>query len=139
MDTGTLSEQLRAAQHLDFGTFWFYPNLVVGEVRGGMRVNANHALHLMTIAAEYYPPETPVVYLSDRKYSYSIDPTLHLEIQEFFPNLIGYGVVVYNDLNARVAELEQRFLPCPTGIFRSMDAATAWAVDRVLRFEDAFR
>lgn len=123
-----VQDTLFIADHeLDFGRFRFYKNLVIGEIFEGARMNFDKALPLLAIAALYYSEENPLVYLSDRKSSYSLDPTMHREIYKLFPFMLGYGVVVYNDLNLKVAKLEQRFLCCPSEVFSSMDQALAWA------------
>ena len=119
--------QFIADHELDFGRFRFYKNLVIGEIFEGAKMDFDKALPLLAIAALYYSEENPVVYLSDRKTSYSLDPTMHREIFKLFPFFLGYGVIAYNDLNFKVAGLEQRFLLCPSGVFRSMDEALAWA------------
>ena len=123
----TLLQSTFIAEHnLDIGNFRFYRNFVVGRIREGTQITLDNAIPVMAIGVEYYNQECPAVYLSDRTHSYSIDPTLHLEVGKLFPFLLGYGVVVYDDLNERVARLEQRFVRCPSGIFRSMDQAFAW-------------
>ena len=123
-----VQDTLFIADHeLDFGRYRFYRNLIIGEVFEGAKMDFDKILPLLAIAALYYSEENPFVYLSDRKYSYSLDPTMHKEIHKLFPFILGYGAVVYNDLNHRVARLEQRFLLCPSGIFHSMDEALAWA------------
>lgn len=123
--------QFIAEHELDFGRFRFYKNLIIGEIFEGARMNFDKALPLLAIAALYYSEEKPLVYLSDRKTSYSLDPTMHREINKLFPFLLGYGVIVYNDLNVQVAELEQRFLCCPSGVFHSLDEALAWAQELI--------
>jgi hypothetical protein len=119
--------QFIADHELDFGRYRFYRNLIIGEVFEGAKMDFDKILPLLAIAALYYSEENPFVYLSDRKSSYSLDPPMHREIHKLFPFLLGYGVIVYNDLNYRVARLEQRFLQCPSGLFRSTDEAVAWA------------
>ena len=112
---------------LGFGIFNFYENLIIGEIREGVVINADHALELMSFGIEYYPDLSTLVYLSDRKHSYSVDPTMHLETGKIFPMLAGYGIICYDSLNYRVAQLEQRFLPYPSKLFRSLEEAIEWA------------
>ncbi|WP_445386199.1 hypothetical protein ACT6NV_05195 [Robiginitalea sp. IMCC44478] len=112
---------------LEIGVFKFYNNLVIGEVKEGVQITLDNALPLLALGIEYYNKDKPVVYLSNRKYSYSFDPTMHFEVSKLFPYLKGYGVVTYDELNFRVAGLEQRFLSCPSGVFHSMDEAMNWA------------
>jgi len=123
-----IQDTLFIADHeLDFGKYRFYRNLIIGEVFEGAKMDFDKVLPLLAIAALYYSEEKPFVYLSHRKFSYSFDPTMHREIHKLFPFMLGYGVVAYNELNSKVAKLEQRFLCCPSGVFHSMDDALAWA------------
>lgn len=123
-----VQETLFIAEHsLEIGTFKFYKNLIIGSIQRGTKVTLDQALPLLAIWPLYYSESQPMVYLSDRKCSYSIDPTMHLEIQKLFPFMLGYGAVVYNDINYRVAQLEQQFIKCPCAIFNDMDAAISWA------------
>ena len=126
LDTTFLAEH-----HLDIGIFRFYRNIVIGQVRQGTKICFEKALPVLALGMEFYSEKCPVVYLSDRRFSYSIDPTMHMEIQKLYPFLLGYGAVVYNDLNQRVARLEQRFITCPTGIFHSVEAGLDWAQDLI--------
>lgn len=116
-----------AEHHLDFGTFKFYKNLIIGTIVQGSRVTFDQILPLLAIWPLYYDETEPMVYLSDMKSSYSLDPTMHLEIQKLFPFLLGYGVIVYNEINYKVAQLEQQFLQCPVGIFKDVESAIVWA------------
>lgn len=125
---------LIAEHELSIGTFKCYPNLVIGCVNQGVKINLDNALPVMAIGVHYYNESNPVVYLSDRQNSYSIDPTLHLDAHKLFPFVLGYGVVAYNELNYRVAQLETRFLPCPGGVFRSMEAGLKWAQELIEEF-----
>lgn len=116
---------------LGFGTFDFYRNIVVGEIREGAIITADHALELMSFGIEYYKHREAVVYISNRKHSYSIDPTLHLEIGKIFSKLAGYGIVCYDPRSTKVAKLEQRFLSYPSELFMTPEAAMEWAVQTV--------
>ncbi|MFM1878784.1 MAG: hypothetical protein RLZZ241_1650 [Bacteroidota bacterium] len=116
------------AEHdMDFGSFKFYKNLIIGKINPGSKVTFEQILPLLAIWPLYYNETEPMVYLSDRQSSYSLDPTMHFEIQKLFPFLLGYGIIVYNEINYRVAQLEQQFLSCPTGIFKDLESAVEWA------------
>lgn len=111
---------------METGTFHFYEQVVIGQIREGMQVTLDNSLPLLSHAWEVYR-DKKIVYISDRKNSYSLDPTMHMELLKLVPFLAGYAWVVYNDLTERVAHLEARFLDCPTAIYRSLDPALLWA------------
>ena len=113
--------------NLDFGTFKLYRNLVIGEVHEGIVINADHALELISYSISHYRSMASIVYLSHRRNSYSVDPTMYLETGRAFPSLAGYGIVYHNELNRKVAMLEQKFLPYPSELFTSLGPAIEWA------------
>ena len=112
---------------LDIGFFRFYPNLVISEMKEGVVVNFDNCLPLFIKGLEYYTADTALIYISNRINSYSFDPTLHLEAKTVYNNLKGYAVVVYDEMNYRIALLEQNFMDCPVNIFNSLEAAENWA------------
>jgi hypothetical protein len=121
------TDSLIATLELDIGSFRFYPNMVISEMNEGVTVKFDDLLPALLRGLEIYSIETPLIYLSDRRNSYSFDPTLHLEAKAVFSNLRGYGVIVYDEMNLRIAELEQQFMECPVNIFYSLDEAKHWA------------
>ncbi len=131
--TTDLFEQTYLTTHeLDLGTFHFYDQVVIGEIREGKSVNLDTALPLLALGYEFYKNK-PAVYISNRKHSYSLDPTMHYETLKLVPYLAGYAWVVYNDINEKNARLEARFLQCPNAVHRSMDTAVAWAYELLRR------
>ncbi|MEJ2584267.1 MAG: hypothetical protein P8Z38_04270 [Robiginitalea sp.] len=127
--TTQLFEQTFIRTHeLEIGTFHFYENVVIGQIREGKQINLDNSLPVFALGWEQYKNKS-VVYISDRKYSYSLDPTMHFETKKLVPFIVGYGWVVYNSVAERAARLEERFLDFPTGIFRTRDAALEWAWD----------
>ncbi|MBT8184091.1 MAG: hypothetical protein KJN76_04570 [Eudoraea sp.] len=123
----SLTDNLIGTMELDIGVFRFYPNLVISEMKEGVVVNFDNCLPLFVKGLEYYTVDTPLIYISNRINSYSFDPTLHLEAKAIYSNLYGYGVVVYDDMNYRIAQLEQNFMDCPVKIFYSLEEAKTWA------------
>lgn len=126
MITNLLENSYIKTHQLEIGTFKFYENVVIGQVREGAQVTLDKALPLLALGWEQYRNK-PVIYISDRKHSYSLDPTMHYETKKLVPYLGGYAWVVYDALNKKNAELEARFLECPTCICHSMESALGWA------------
>jgi hypothetical protein len=122
------TDTLLGTLELDIGVFQFYPSMVISEMKEGVVVNFDNCLPIFVKGLEYYTQETPLVYISNRINSYSFDPTLHLEAKTVFSNLRGYGVVIYDEMNMRIAQLEQKFLDCPHSVFNSLDDAKSWAL-----------
>ncbi len=126
------TDKLMVTLELDIGLFFFYPNMVVSQMNEGVTVNFDNVLPVLLKGLQYYSADTPLVYISNRINSYSFDPTIHLEAREVFSNLKGYGVVVYDDMNLRIAQLEQEFINYPIRIFHSLEEARNWGQQLLL-------
>ncbi|MGB5314583.1 MAG: hypothetical protein WBN56_01150 [Robiginitalea sp.] len=128
MSTEFLEKTYLTTHDLAIGTFSFYEHVVVGQVREGMQICMDNILPLLALSWEAYR-NTSVVYISDRKYSYSLDPTMYYEVKKLAPHITGYAWVVYNEINRKIAELEARFVHCPNAIYPTIDNALQWAVN----------
>ena len=117
---------------LDIGSFYFYKNFLVSEMNEGASLNYDKATKLFLLAKEYYGNNIPFVYISNRKNSYSFEPTTHFKSAKLFPNLKGYGVVSYDSINNKIASLEQSFLNVPTKIFDNLEEAKLWIRELIL-------
>ncbi|MDX1331398.1 MAG: hypothetical protein R3252_00090 [Robiginitalea sp.] len=136
MTTQLFEQTFMRTHELEIGTFRFYEDIVIGEIREGKQVSLDNSLPLFALAWEQYRNKS-VVYISDRKNSYSLDPTMHFETKKLVPFIAGYGWVVYNPVAERAARLEERFLDFPTAVFRSMDPALEWAWDLLRKKQQA--
>ncbi len=127
MSTNFLAKTYLTTHELAIGTFRFYEHVIVGQVREGMQISMDNVLPLLARSWESYQ-NTSVVYISDRKHSYSVDPTMYYEVKKLLPQLSGYAWIVYNDINRQIAELEARFLSCPNAIHTTLDHALLWSL-----------
>lgn len=112
---------------LEIGSFYFYKNFVIGEIKEGIITTHENSEELFLIGKEYYGLTAPFVYISNRVNSYSFDPTGHYKSLKLFPNLRGFGVVAYTMRSEKVANLEQVFIDVPTKIFDNLKSAVYWA------------
>ncbi len=117
---------------LKIGSFYFYEHYVVSEINEGVTVTYENALHMLELAKTYYGNTTPFVYISNRKNSYSFDPTAHFKTTAMFPNLRGYATVIYNPINEKVAKMEQSFMNKPAHIFKTLEEAIAWVEELII-------
>ncbi len=122
-----ISEILIKKYDLEIGSFYFYANFVIGEIKEGIITTHENSRELFLIGKEYYGLATPFVYISNRVNSYSFDPTGHYKSMKLFPNLKGFAVVAYNIRSEKVANLEQVFIDVPTKIFNNLKSAVHWA------------
>lgn len=112
---------------LEIGELYFYENYVVSEIKTGVAVSFESASELLRLTKIHFGNKTPFVYISNRKNSYSFNPTAHYKTVPSFPNLKGFASVVYDDMNEDIAELEKSFLNKPVSVFSNLEDAILWA------------
>jgi hypothetical protein len=130
--TLSLNIELIKRHDLEVGSFYFYKNHIVAEVKEGVAFTYEKAFRILELGKAYYGNKTPFVYISNRVNSYSFNPTAHYKTQAMFPNLKGYAVVTYDEVNQEIAELEQTFLNKPVAIFHNLEHALKWVEELIL-------
>ncbi len=108
----------------EFGTFYFFDEFVISEINEGVTLVFDDTLELIELIKDYYA-ERPFGYLSNRINSYSIDPTGYYKVEESFPNLAGFAVVIYNQYKGAL-EIEKLFLNAPFKGFQTIEKASFW-------------
>ncbi len=117
---------------LDIGDFMFYENYVVAEIKAGKAIDYDNAAEMLRLAKMHFNNATPFVYVSNRKNSYSFNPTAHFKTAQMFPNLKGFAAVVYDIINEDIAVLEQNFLSKPVKIFKNLNDAINWVEELIV-------
>ena len=126
-----INRTLIKKHELEIGTFYFYKNFVIGEIKEGLTTTHENSQKLFKLGKAYYGMTTPFVYISNRVNSYSFDPTGHYKSMKIFSNLKGFAVVAYDKVSGRVANLEQAFISVPAKIFNSLEDAILWAEEQI--------
>lgn len=129
--TPSTTQELIAEHQLEIGKFLFYTNIVVGEFYEGVHVTKENAIEPIYISQQIYGEYKPIVYISHRLNSYSMDPVGYKEVVEMFPNFKGFAIVSKNKYRRMLASLEKLFIKKPIGVFDNMDSAFYWA-DKLL-------
>jgi hypothetical protein len=129
------SHQKVLAEHkLAIGRFLFYEGIVVGEIKEGVHVTIDNATLPFQLAKEQYGKETPVVYISHRLNSYSIDPVgYYRALNKQFPNLIAFAIVSQHRSRRMLAKFEKLFIKKPVEVFNTLEAAFCWAEEQLLK------
>lgn len=125
--TPSTTQELIAEHQLEIGKFLFYTNIVVGEFYEGAHVTKENAIEPIYISQQIYGEYKPIVYISHRLNSYSMDPVGYKEVVEMFPNFKGFAIVSKNKYRRMLASLEKLFIKKPIGVFDNMDSAFYWA------------
>jgi hypothetical protein len=118
--------------HLEVGAFYFYENFLVSEVNAGVAFTLENAKEMLELAKMHFGKKIPFVYIANRKNSYSFNPTAHFKTAAMFPNLKGYGVVIYDSMNLEIAQMEQSFFNKPVNIFKSLEDAINWVDELIM-------
>lgn len=109
----------------DFGEVTIHNNYLIVVVSAGEHLTPNHNTILVNIVNDYFY-DKPFVYLTHRKYSYSVDPAIYLETSKI-ENLAGFAVIAEVPVSKGNAQIEKLFLNKPFEIFDSLDDALIWA------------
>lgn len=127
-----INRKLKHRYDLDIGSFYYYENFMVAEIKEGIAVSFENAQEMLKLTKVYFQNTTPFVYITNRKNSYSFNPTAHFKTAQLFPNLKGYAVVTYDPMNTDIAELEKTFLNKPVSIFDNLDDAINWVEELIV-------
>ena len=107
-----------------FCTIEVYDNYVISCINEGFHLTPDKNKVLEDISSEYFS-DKPFVYISYRKNSYSVDPSIYLQTSKI-KNLYGMAVVAKVPLAKGNAQIEKLFLNKPFEIFSSLDEAKSW-------------
>lgn len=116
-----------AEQHLEIGSFRFYPNIIVGEFTEGVHVTKVNALVTFQLAQKIYGDGRPFIYISNRLNSYSMDPVGCGAVVGMFQDIRGIAIVSKNKYRRMLAALEKRFIKKPMAVFHTLDDALVWS------------
>ena len=124
-------ETLIKKHELEVGTFHFFKNYMIAEVKEGIAFSIENATEMLQLAKEYYGNTTPFVYITNRVNSYSFNPTHHFKTVAMFPNLKGYATVTYDSINNEIAKMEEAFMLKPSRNFTNLEQAIGWAKELI--------
>lgn len=125
--TASTRQKFIVEHKLEIGKFLFYTNIVVGEFYEGAHVTKENAIEPILISQRIYGDCKPIVYISHRLNSYSMDPVGYKEVVDMFPNFKGFAIVSQNKYRRMLASIEKLFIKKPIGVFDNMDSAFFWA------------
>lgn len=129
--TARATQELIVEYKHDIGRFFFYPNIVVGELYEGVHATKENTKELTQFVKKVYGEETPFVYISHRLYPYSMDPIGSREVVKMFSNFIGFAIVSQNKYRRMIVSLEKFFIVKPIGVFYELESAFTWAEELI--------
>ncbi|MCX7548017.1 hypothetical protein OS188_08630 [Xanthomarina sp. F1114] len=108
-----------------FGTVSIHDFYMVAKMNEGVTVDPELNSILEDISKTHFKDKN-FVYITHRVNSYSVDPNIYFKTSQI-PNLIGFAVVLGNEIRLDNIEIEKMFLSKPFHSFKSLDKAIEWA------------
>ncbi len=105
-----------------------FEKYLIKQVKEGQTIIPAHAKELKVVIDKYYG-DNPFIYISNRTFSYSVDP-LTYKAAAVMENLKGIAIVTNED-KIKQASFESTFFEKPFAIFEDLTKAIAW-VDQIL-------
>lgn len=109
----------------ELGTFYFYPNIVIGILKEGTILDLDTTSQLVALSERNFGLRD-FVYISLRLHSYSVDPTIYPLVSEM-KNLKGIAIVSERDSYQKNFEVEKQFYSHNMRIFNDLDEAILWS------------
>ena len=103
---------------------FIYENYLINQIKEGIHIEPCHAKLLKEVLEKHFT-NTPMIYISNRMNSYSVDPMIYKKISKY-ENLIAMAIVVYDKSRLDVAEIERQFFEKTFMIFESLKDAIVW-------------
>ena len=115
----------------DLGEFEFYEHYVIGRVDEGVDAGSQFVGILTDIIQKHYSGR-PIIYISDRVNSYSLDTTAASDLIAR-NNICFVGFVTYTDRQKRVYPVEEHLIEgAEICSFDYLGAAVKWAKQKSL-------
>ena len=114
------------------GEFEFYKSYFIGRIDEGSNAGADFVDNLSALIQKHYSGQ-PIIYISDRVNSYSIDPVATMDL--ISRNNICYaGIVTYEQQQMDNYPYEEKTI---RGVsmrqFNSLDSAVTWAEEKAMK------
>lgn len=126
IEESSFEGKLQEYHLLDFGTIYFFENIIVSEINEGVIFSYKIADIIIGLANEHYRNKN-VIYISNRINSYSVKPTDWIKINNKYRNLVGIGIVNYTNFSKSIFSIEKLFSKREFKGFDNLNDALQWA------------
>ncbi|WP_372945953.1 STAS/SEC14 domain-containing protein [Muriicola sp.] len=116
---------------LDIGTVQVFDDYMVATYNEGVTVTLERVYQLIGIS-EIHFRDRPFGFISNRKNSYAIDPTIYNYVREL-QNLKAYAIVSVKEMDMHNFTIEKMFYKKPMKFFIDYNNALAWVKRRVAK------
>ncbi len=111
--------------NLSFCTLRVYNNIVIAQMNEGIALTYDLIDEMVETVVPSFKGE-PFVYITHRVHSYSVDPTIYIDVSQI-ENLVGFAVVSSNHMSLESTNVEKIFLKKPFEVFSNMEDSLHWA------------
>ena len=108
----------------EFGNIQIIGNLVIAVMNEGILFDTSYNTQFLSFCKKKLGNK-PFGYISFRKNSYSIDPTVYLQTAQNI-NLRAIAIVIEKDIHKYNITVEKQFFNHPFEVFESLAQATNW-------------
>ncbi|TVZ27753.1 hypothetical protein JM83_2814 [Gillisia sp. Hel_I_86] len=110
---------------LSFTSLEFYECCVVSTMHEGMVFNKDLCQIMIDVCLENFP-DTPFIYVANRKNDYNVVPTIYLGLGNY-PNFKGIAIVDKVKSTTDMPQFEKKFTNYPFEVFAELEEAFNWA------------
>lgn len=109
----------------DFGTVFYYPQLIIGKINENHLVDTATATRILSDIDAYYQ-EKKFVYISNREISHDVDLSVYKLVNP--KKMIGIAIVSKEKSKQPQIAEEQKLYSGSFGFFKNMASAVSWAI-----------
>ena len=130
MDVGSPKKTIIVREYnLGIGVVQVYKNYMVAIFEEGATLTLERAYQIIGIS-EIHFRDKPFGYISLRKHSYAIDPTVYTYLREL-ENIKAFAIVSVKEIDMHNFKIEKLFYKKPMKFFIEYDNAISWVKRRV--------
>lgn len=110
---------------------FIFDEFLVTQIREGVTITPENNKELRQVIDVHFTNKN-VVYISNRYFSYAVDPLTYLGTSKIH-NLLAIAIVAEDDIKKSNAELESMFYKKTFKIFPTLSKAMAWVQNVILK------
>jgi hypothetical protein len=130
MNVGSTKKTIIVREYnLEIGTVQVYQDYMVATFEEGATLTLERAYQIIGIS-EIHFRDKPFGYISFRKHSYAVDPTIYSYLREL-ENMKAFAIVSVKEIDMHNFKIEKLFYKKPMKFFIEFDNALLWVKRRV--------
>ena len=119
------STHLKKVIVYDFGEVELFDNYLIMVMNRGVTVIPDYNDVLLNLAETHFKNK-PFVYITHRKNSYAVDPSVY-KLTSKIKNLVGFAVISDSSIATKTVPVEKLFFNKPFELFSTLEEGISWA------------